>query len=139
MTFQVKDSGKREEYASGMRRDTQEGKPRFDLIDRVFLRRLAIHLAKGAEKYGEENWRLAEGEEELKRFRASAFRHLIQWLDGERDEDHAAAVAFNLAAAEMVLAKLEAKRPLEEAIHAMAEDVITRPTSEELYAGRITQ
>ncbi len=90
-----------------MRRDTQAGKPRFDLIDRAFLARWADHLAKGAEKYGEDNWRLAEGEDEWKRFRASAFRHLISWLDEERDEDHAAAVAFNLAAAEMVREKMD--------------------------------
>jgi len=92
-----------------MRRDTQEGKPRYDLIDRAFLRRWAHLMARGAEKYGEENWRLAETEEELRRFKASALRHLMQWLDGEGDEDHAAAVAFNVAAAEMVKGKLKGK------------------------------
>lgn len=30
--FETKDSGKREEYTSGMRRDVQEGKPRIDLV-----------------------------------------------------------------------------------------------------------
>lgn len=105
--FEVKDSGKRVAFASGMLRDTDEGKPRFDLLDREFLKRWALHMAKGAEKYGEENWRKAEGEAELRRFRASAFRHLIQWLNDERDEDHAAAVAFNVSAAEMVRGRLE--------------------------------
>jgi hypothetical protein len=41
MTYTTKDSGKREEYKSGMRRDTQEGKPRYDLIPTWFLKRLA--------------------------------------------------------------------------------------------------
>lgn len=98
--FQVKDSGVRQDYESGMRRDTQKGKPDYTLIDREFLRRLATHMTLGAEKYGRGNWELANSEEELIRFKASAFRHLMQWLNGEDDEDHMAAVAFNLAAAE---------------------------------------
>jgi hypothetical protein len=105
--YVTKDSGKREEYASGMRRDTQDGKPRYDLIDRAFLRRWADLMARGAEKYGDDNWRLADSEAELARFKASGLRHFMQWLEGEPDEDHAAAVAFNVAAAEYVRAKLD--------------------------------
>lgn len=102
MEFKVKDSGKRQEYASGMRRDIQEGKPNYALIDRDFLRRWAEHMTKGAEKYGRNNWQLACSEEELTRFQDSAFRHFMQWINGEVDEDHASAVAFNIAAAERV-------------------------------------
>ena len=105
--FETKDSGKREEFTSGMVRDTQDDKPRYDLIDRSFLKRWAELMARGAKKYGEENWRKAAGEAELKRFRASAVRHMYQWLDGDTTEDHAAAVAFNLAGAEMVSEKIE--------------------------------
>lgn len=105
--FVTKDSGKREEFSSGMVRDTQDDKPRYDLVDRAFLKRWAELMARGAKKYGEENWRKAEGEAELGRFRASATRHLFQWLDGDRSEDHAAAVAFNLAGAEMVSEKMK--------------------------------
>lgn len=101
--FVVKDSGERLEYPSGMRRDTNEGKPRYTLIWRPFLKRIAMHLTKGAKKYGDHNWMKASSPEELARFQESAFRHLVQWLDGERDEDHAAAVVFNLMAAEHVL------------------------------------
>lgn len=108
-SFVVKDSGKREEYASGMRRDTTEGKPLYTLIPRELLRRYAMHLTKGAEKYGRENWKLANSQEELDRFRDSAFRHFIQWMDGERDEDHLAAVIFNMWAADYVQEQLEAK------------------------------
>ncbi len=107
MVFETKDSGKREEFPSGMRRDTQDDKPRYDLVDRAFLRRWAELMARGAKKYGEENWRKAATAEELRRFQASATRHLFQWLDGDRTEDHAAAVAFNLAGAEMVAEKLK--------------------------------
>lgn len=104
------DSGEREEYDSGMRRDSQAGKPRYDLIDATFLRRWAELMARGAEKYGEDNWRLADSEQELKRFKASALRHIMQWFNDDTDEDHAVAASYNLAAAEMVKAKLAAKQ-----------------------------
>ena len=104
--FETKDSGQRQEFSTGMVRDVQKGKPRYDLLDRAMLKRWAELMARGAEKYGEENWRKAETEEEMKRFQASAVRHLFQWLEGEKDEDHASAVLFNIAGAEMVREKL---------------------------------
>jgi hypothetical protein len=104
--FVVKDSGAREEYASGMVRDTQDGKPDFLLVrSGPMLERWAEHLTKGAAKYGLDNWTLASSEEELRRFRSSAARHFEQWLAGDRDEDHAAAVFFNVNASEYVLDK----------------------------------
>jgi hypothetical protein len=103
--FVTKDSGKREEYDSGMRRDVQTGKPRPDLLfidgmpyDEQPLIRWASLLQRGADKYGEKNWTLANSEEELARFRASAIRHFFQWASGEVDEDHMAATWFNMAA-----------------------------------------
>lgn len=111
--FVTKDSGVREAYSTGMVRDTQDGKARHDLLwplevryDQQFLTRVAELLARGAEKYGERNWEKAETTEELERFRASAVRHLAQWLAGDRDEDHAAAVVFNLLAFETTAYKL---------------------------------
>lgn len=112
--YVTKDSGERIAFDSGMVRDSQAGKPRYDLLDRAFLRRWAELMARGAEKYGEDNWRHANSEEEIRRFESSALRHLMQWLDGDTDEDHAAAVAFNLAAAESTrtkLAELEGSQP----------------------------
>lgn len=111
--FVTKDSGQRMEYASGMRRDVQDGKARFDLIfpegvpyrDQL-LTRFAELLMRGAVKYGDNNWQLANSEEELKRFKASALRHMIQWHCGETDEDHATAVIFNLMAYENTKRKL---------------------------------
>jgi len=108
----TKDSGRREEYASGMVRDINGDKPRFDLIlpegipyKEQFLTRLAALLTRGAVKYGERNWEKASGEEEITRFKGSAFRHLMQWLCEEEDEDHAAAVVFNLLACETTKAR----------------------------------
>jgi hypothetical protein len=101
--FFTKDSGKREEYPTGMRRDTQEGKPRFDLLwaenvpyDAQFLTRVAALAQRGADKYGERNHEKSRTLQEMARFQGSAFRHLMQWIAGETDEDHMAAVAMNL-------------------------------------------
>jgi len=105
--YQVKDSGVRKEYPSGMRRDTQDGKPMYHLLSLPWLKRVAMHMTKGAVKYGENNWQKANSEEELTRFKGSAFRHLMQWLAGEDDEDHMSAVCFNLMAAEWVKDKLK--------------------------------
>lgn len=101
-SFTVKDSGARVDYPTGFRRDTEEGKPDITLVPREGLRRYAMHLTRGAAKYGADNWRLACTEEEMRRFQRSGFRHFLQWLDGERDEDHASAAKFNIDAAEYV-------------------------------------
>jgi hypothetical protein len=71
------------------------------------------HVTKGAAKYpdvkpGVPNWTLAAGPEEYQRFKDSAFRHFIQWYENERDEDHAAAVLFNINGAEYVRDKMQA-------------------------------
>lgn len=90
--FETKDSGEREEYATGARRDIQDGKPRYDLIPPLALHRVAALYARGAKKYGESNW---EKGIPAKRMVASMLRHAYQYQMGERDEDHLAAVVFN--------------------------------------------
>jgi len=91
----VKDSGARQDFCTGSRRDTRNGKGRFDLITTIALRRLAKHYENGAVKYGDHNW--AKGQP-LSRYLDSCFRHLIGVLEGLEDEDHAAAVAWNIFA-----------------------------------------
>ncbi len=108
--FTIKDSGKREEFKGGMVRDTTEGKINYALVaDGPMLKRWAVHLTNGAKKYAKRNWMLAEGQEELDRARESAFRHFMQWFNGERDEDHGAAVIFNINEAEYITDKLSTK------------------------------
>lgn len=115
MKYETKDSGKRQNYKSGMRRDVQEGKPDFFLCltdapyEEQLLTRWAALMERGATKYGRRNWQLADSEEELERFKSSAFRHFMQWISGEDDEDHAAAVLFNINAAEYTKYKLGGK------------------------------
>lgn len=116
--YHTKDSGQRSEYASGMVRDTEEGKPRFDLLHPLgvpyqeqMLTRFAMLMARGADKYGDRNWEKARGDEELKRYYSSAERHLQQWIAGENDEDHAAAVMFNILAGETVKYRMRTEQP----------------------------
>jgi len=106
-TFTTKDSGAREQFDTGMHRDTSMGKIRYDLMYIPMLKRYAALMTRGAEKYGEDNWKLAKTHKELKRFKESAFRHFMQWYLGEVDEDHASAVWFNIAGAEYTKKRIE--------------------------------
>ncbi len=108
--FITKDSGDREEFPTGMKRDTSRGKVEWALVMPLgsggMFQRWAELMTRGAEKYDKRNWELAETEEEYQRFKESAFRHFMQWYLGETDEDHAAAVYFNIQGAEYVKGKL---------------------------------
>ena len=101
--YEIKDSGEREEFASGMVRDVETDKTDYTYVTKgPMLRRWARHLMKGALKYERDNWMQAQDITERQRFERSAFRHMLQWLDGETDEDHAAAIMFNVNGAEYV-------------------------------------
>lgn len=92
----IKDSGKKDKFDSGFQRDSGDGKPNFDLIPYEVLKQIANHYTEGARKYGENNWRKASTEEEYKRFKRAALRHILQWSDGQVDEDHLSACIWNL-------------------------------------------
>lgn len=111
--FVTLDSGEREVRPSGYTRDTENGKARFDLLlpldvpyGEQFLTRVADLLGRGASKYSARNWELADDAASLERYKSSAYRHLVQFLAGEVDEDHAAAVVFNLLGHETLKYKL---------------------------------
>ena len=105
-SYITKDSGRREEFSTGMVRDTQDDKPRYDLLDLPMLKRWAELMARGAKKYGPNNWKKAATQDEYDRFIASLLRHVYQYVEGDRTEDHGAAIFFNVAGAEMVREKL---------------------------------
>lgn len=92
MTYTTKDSGAREDFVTGARRDVQTDKPRFELIPVEALERLAALYARGAQAYGEHNWQKGMP---FSRVIASLLRHAFAYLKGDRDEDHLAAVAWN--------------------------------------------
>jgi hypothetical protein len=122
--FITKDSGQRVDFASGMRRDVADDKPNFSLclaegvpFEDQLLTRWAALMQRGAVKYGDRNWELASSKEELERFKSSALRHMMQWATGANpEEDHAAAVLFNLAAYEVTRLKLEVSTAEPEAL-----------------------
>ena len=59
------------------------------------LRRLSIHYQNGAAKYDKNNWRKGQP---ISRYFDSTKRHLWSFLEGKTDEDHLAAVLWNIAA-----------------------------------------
>jgi hypothetical protein len=98
-----------------MVRDTEDGKVDYTTVfNGPMLDRWAAHLTKGAIKYpdlenGQPNWTKAEGMAEYKRFRRSWLRHTRQLVRGDRDEDHAAAIFFNINGMEYVRDKMIAE------------------------------
>lgn len=105
--FIVKDTDPHIEFETGSVRSSNEGKPRYDLIGRHMLRRTALHLAKGSKIHGERNW---EKGQPLSRSYESAYRHLMQWRDGDTTEDHLAAVIFNIGSIIHVQEEVKAGR-----------------------------
>lgn len=93
--FEVK--GEAVELPSGMNRESEDGKIDYLLVrDGPMFRRWAELLTRAIPKRGRRNWMLANSEEDLERFKRAAARHFEQWLNGEVDEDHAAALFFNV-------------------------------------------
>lgn len=101
---EILDSGNRTKFNTGAVRDLQEGKGRFDLLPMCVLMRLAKHYEKGAVKYGVRNW---EKGIPAHSYVDSAFRHLVKYVDGWKDEDHLIAAIWNLCG----LAWTEEKAP----------------------------
>lgn len=91
--FNASNDGRK--FSSGAQRDSAHNKPRPDLLSPFATMRKARVMALGAAKYGERNW---EKGMPLSVFLASANRHLLQFMMGMTDEDHAAHCAFNLDA-----------------------------------------
>lgn len=91
--FKTLDSGNRRGFETGARRDIVDGKSRYSLLPITALKRWADLMGRGAVKYGDRNW---EKGMPVSVFVDSAMRHLYQYLAGDTDEDHLAAVLFNI-------------------------------------------
>lgn len=123
MQFVTKDSGERTLFESGMQRDVSDGKIDYTYcIQGPMLDRWAQLMERGAKKYDRDNWMMATGDAELARFQQSAIRHLVQWLRGDRDEDHAAAVFFNINGAEYVKGRQAMSMPFHACIQRALDD-----------------
>lgn len=111
---ELKDSGERIQFESGMVRDIEDDKPGFHFLipknipfKHQMLTRVAEHLRKGAKKYSPRNWEKGNTDAEAERARESALRHMMQWINGETDEDHAAAVISNIIFSETMQYKAD--------------------------------
>lgn len=91
----MQDGGKRVDCGTGAMREPESGKGRFDLIPPEPMFRLARWYEQGAVKYGDRNW---EQGLPVSRCVSAAFRHLCKYLAGWTDEDHLAAVLWNIMA-----------------------------------------
>lgn len=124
----VKDSGKKAEYSSGMRRDTTEGKPKFNLMlpegvpyEDQLLYRVAMLYMRGGVRYGDRNWEKSCNPEDLAHHTDALWRHFVKFvLDVQDGEDHAAAVVWNVNA--VLLTRRNMLRELERADAAAVED-----------------
>ena len=94
--FETKFSGTKDNYSTGGTRDKSQGKGRYDLITPIGLKRLAGVYERGAVNHGDRNW---EKGLPMSRCMESAVRHIYQYLEGMREEDHLGQATWNLFAA----------------------------------------
>lgn len=88
----IKSTGTKRVFSTGSQRDSANGKPRMELLPDDLLSRVAIWYGLGAEKYGDNNWRLGQPQAACL---GSLKRHLTKWENGDTDEDHLSAIIFN--------------------------------------------
>lgn len=103
----VVDSGNRHEFETGSQRDTDDGKGFPSMLPPYALTRVSQHFQNGAAKYKRHNW--AKGQP-LSRYYDSMFRHMLKLQAGFTDEDHEAAIAWN------ILCFIETKKMIEEGV-----------------------
>lgn len=112
--YGIKDEGEKLVSSSGVLRNVVAHKIDFlNILHGPMLKRWAAHLTKAKKMYpdvaiGVPNWTQAKTLEDIQRFRESALRHMLQWLAGDVDEDHAAAIFFNINGVEHTKDKLNA-------------------------------
>jgi len=94
--MEIIDSGTRREFGTGAVRDMAEGKGDFFSLPPSALLRVAKHYEGGAKKYGRNNYQKGIP---ISAFMDSALRHIFKYLDGQSDEDHLSAAAFNILGA----------------------------------------
>lgn len=93
MKIGIKDSGERTTFSTGAQRDMHSGKGRMDLLPWAAIMEVSKHCEAGALKYGEHNVDKGIPTSSLL---DSAMRHAAKYLDGQTDEDHLLAAAWNL-------------------------------------------
>lgn len=95
MDYKTKDTIEKENFPTGAQRNDPSGKGRYVLISPIALRRIAGVYERGSLAKGVRNWELGLP---ISRCLDSAIRHIYQYIEGLRDEDHLAQAAWNLCA-----------------------------------------
>ncbi len=80
-------------FESGAKRDSNENKPFCHMIRGYTRQRIGYHLNLGAKSYGNNNFLLGIPTET---YLESLDRHLASFMEGNRDEDHLAAIFFGI-------------------------------------------
>lgn len=88
--------GEMERTKEGAKRESNEGRGRFDLLPYEAVEAWAKWSEEGAKKYGDRNW---EDGLSVKDCINRMMRHATKAANGWTDEDHLAAVMWNAAAA----------------------------------------
>lgn len=102
-----------EHFGTGAIREDKTGKGRCDLLPMCALIRLSKRFEDGNKDHPERNW---EKGIPMHSFMDSALRHLFKYLDGQTDEDHLCAAAWNIMCAMWTEEK-----------HPEMQDIPTRP------------
>jgi hypothetical protein len=77
---------------------SSEEQPRYDLIPYVAQRREAQRWQQGAAFHGENNWQRGRHDTAFRRDRLNHLvEHLNKWINGDRSDDHLAAIRCNAA------------------------------------------
>lgn len=93
MQTTMQDGGSRVKHDSGALREDQNGKGAWSYIPYDALQRVAIWYELGAKKYAPRNWEKGLSVTECAN---AAARHLWKFMWGWKDEDHLAAVVWNV-------------------------------------------
>jgi hypothetical protein len=79
-------------FETGGKRDSNSTKPFIHNLKGYTRQRFGYHMNKGASKYGDGNW---EKGLPTSCYIESLDRHLAAYMEGDRSEDHLAAIIFN--------------------------------------------
>lgn len=80
-------------FESGAKRDSNYDKPFIHNLLGYTRQRFGYHMTIGARKYGDGNWTKGMP---IGQYLESIDRHLAQYMEGDRSEDHLAAIMFGI-------------------------------------------
>jgi hypothetical protein len=118
--YVTKDSGEKAVHSDGVQRDTQVGKTKFTLMfprgvpmrEQLFTR-VAELYTRGGEKYGDRNWENSCAPDTLDHHLEALWRHFMSFFFEEnQEEDHAAAIMWNVNAVELTRRNIREQQPI---------------------------